>query len=210
MYVPAQFSESDAARIHKLIADYNFATLISGAGQDLQVSYLPLLFDAQRGERGALLGHMARANPHWRQWSESAPILALFHGPHGYISPNWYQTVPAVPTWNYAVVHVRGTVHLIESSAERKALLQRLVEKHEAGRNPPWRMDLPQDFEAKNLQAIVGFEITIDRLEAKFKLSQNRSAADRCSVIDNLAQSLYESDRQLALLMHELETERTP
>ena len=142
-------------------------------------------------------------------WSDRAEVLAIFHGPHGYVSPSWYQPDPVVPTWNYAVVHLHGTARLVHEPAELKALVARLVQRHEAGRTPAWNMALPADDEAKMLAAIVGFEITITRIEAKFKLSQNRSAADREGVVKALEAGGGEAERQLAQLMRDISTDKS-
>ena len=209
MYVPDHFGETDNGRIRKLVEENDFATLVSSHPAGLQVSHLPLLLVPQAGDKGALLGHMARANPHWQAWSDRAEVLAIFHGPHGYVSPSWYQPDPVVPTWNYAVVHLHGTARLVHEPAELKALVARLVQRHEAGRTPAWNMALPADDEAKMLAAIVGFEITITRIEAKFKLSQNRSAADREGVVKALEAGGGEAERQLAQLMRDISTDKS-
>jgi transcriptional regulator len=140
---------------------------------------VPLLLDPARASAGVLLGHMARANPHWRRLEAQPGVLAVFHGPHAYVSPSWYATHPSVPTWNYAVVHVHGNARLIHESRDLEPLVRRLVERHEQPRPQPWSMDLPADYQAGMLQGIVGFEIEITAITGKFKLSQNRPAADR-------------------------------
>src|SRR5262249_30848142 len=158
---------------------YPFGTLIV-PGTPTDVTHLPFLLDSARGERGTLVAHVARANPIWRVFDGSLPVLAIFHGPHGYVSPAWYTSRNAVPTWNYVVVHVHGTPRLLETEDRRRKALEALVEVYEAGRPDPWSIDeLPSATFSELSQAIVAFEIPIDRLEGKFKLSQNREHEDR-------------------------------
>jgi transcriptional regulator len=141
---------------------------------------------------------VARANPHWRELEAAGEVLVIFAGPHAYVSPRWYAHHPSVPTWNYAVVHARGKARLVEPEA-LPALLGRLTRQYEEGRPAPWRMqDLPADFTPKLLAAIVGFEIAVERLEGKFKLSQNRRPADLEGVIAALE---GEGQGELAALM---------
>jgi transcriptional regulator len=143
---------------------------------------------------------MARANPQWQGFGEAQPVLAIFHGPHAYVSPSWYRAT-GVPTWNYAVVHVYGRARPIEDQATLRSLIERLTALHEARNPSPWRNDLPDDRYHDLLGKIVGFEIDIERMEAKFKLSQNRSDADRQGVIAGLRGTGRSSDAVLAELM---------
>jgi len=125
MYLPKPFREDDPARLHALIRAHGFATLISERDGEPFASHLPLLLDAERGPRGTLLGHMARANPQWRSFDQGRAALAIFHGPHCYVSPSWYANAPAVPTWNYAAVHAYGRPRVLEDGGEVRALLGR-------------------------------------------------------------------------------------
>ncbi len=179
MYIPTAFRADDRAALYDLIERYGFGTLVTAAAGAPFATHLPLLLD--RG-RGVLLGHVARGNPHWRALEGSAEALVIFQGPHAYVPPSWYATAPAVPTWNYAAVHVYGVPRLLDE-AGLLDLLGRLVGQYESGRERPWTMDLPADYRRKMLQAIVGFEVPITRIEGKFKLSQNRPAEDRANVI---------------------------
>jgi transcriptional regulator len=203
MYRPQYFDEQDPQRIHRLIEENDFATVISMTARGVEISHLPLLLDANRRPHGVLLGHMARQNKHWKVMEETGEALAIFHGPHGYISPSWYTPGSAVPTWNYAVVHCYGTVRTIHDPVWLRTLVAALVERHESTRSPRWVMALPEDFERKMLAAIVGFELEITRVEAKFKLSQNRSLADRAGVVRALEGSGVETDRDLARMMRD-------
>jgi len=201
VYIPDAFRETDQAVLHQVIRDYSFATLIAHSGGALFASHLPLLLDPARGEHGTLIGHMARANPQWRDFTDGAEVLAIFHGPHAYISPSWYVTHPAVPTWNYVAVHAYGVPRLIEDRAVLRKLLDTMVRLYEGGFEKPWQFDLPERFTETMVDMIVGFEIPITRLEGKFKLNQNRPAADRRSVIPVLERSADPAAREVAGLM---------
>jgi len=200
LYVPELFAERDESALHAFVDAYGFALLISPDAQDPPVTHLPLLLDRSRGERGVLLGHVARSNPHWRHMQEHPEVLAIFHGPHAYVSPSWYELHPSVPTWNYATVHAHGTARLMHDAEELEKLVRRLVDQYEGGRPQPWRMELPADYQTQMLRGIVGFEITISRITGKFKLSQNRPATDRTRVIEALRQG-DASEQEVATLM---------
>ena len=175
LYTPAHFAKADRAAGARLMHDYPFATLVTPATPEPLVSHLPLLLHAACEPHGTLIGHFARANPHWQQ-ATGAESIAIFHGPHAYVSPGWYQGHPAVPTWNYAVVHAHGRARLMDE-AELHDLVVRLSNTYEAPRAKPWKAtELPAEFVGNLLKAIVGFEIEVERLEGKFKLSQNRPA----------------------------------
>ncbi len=176
LYVPAHFRVDDPKALFGLIAANAFGTLVSSGPSGLHVSHIPFL--PERGPDGQvrLLGHVARANAQWQALEGAEHLLAIFQGPHAYVSPGWYQSHPSVPTWNYAVVHAHGRARLMEE-AELHELVIGLSNTYEAGRPKPWRAgDLPADYVSTMLKAIVGFEIVVERLEGKFKLSQNRPA----------------------------------
>jgi len=199
-YVPGHFRVDDAATLEDFVARNGFATLVSTGPEGLWTSHVPLLVGRGGDGRLRLEGHMARANAHWASLESAAEVLAIFGGPHAYVSPSWYAHHPSVPTWNYAVVHARGKARIVEPEA-LPALLARLTRKYEEGRPAPWRMeDLPAEFTPKLLAAIVGFEIAVERLEGKFKLSQNRRPADLEGVIAALE---AEGQGELAALMRE-------
>src|SRR5258708_18612179 len=142
MYVPAHFAQTDLATIQAAIERYGFATLVTSGGGELSASHLPLLLDRTGGAQGTLLGHMARANLQWRD-AAGQEALAMFSGPHAYISPQWYQAQEVVPTWNYVAVHAYGTLELIEDEAEVEALLHRMIQTFEPGEPRPWRLSEP-------------------------------------------------------------------
>jgi transcriptional regulator len=184
--------------LHDLIDAFGFGTLISAGADGPVATHLPFLIDRNRGPNGTLVCHMARANPHWRTLG-SGPSLAVFLGPHGYVSPSWYAASPAVPTWNYAAVHAYGAPRLVEDSEGLRDIVMRLTARHEAGRLPSWSVEsLPPAFMANMMRGIVGIEIEIARLEGKRKLSQNRAAADREGVVAALNASGHAGDRDLA------------
>ena len=205
MYVPKHFDPADAAWCHALMARESFALLVStGADGVPFATHLPLLLDADRGPQGTIVGHLARANPHAALLAEGRPTLAVFLGPHAYVSPGWYATHPSVPTWNYVAVHASGRPRLVEEPARVTALLARMVATYEAGRAEPWRFDsLPADYVAAMCRAIVAFELPIDRLEGKAKLSQNRPAADLAGAIRGLEATGDPVARATAALMAE-------
>jgi transcriptional regulator len=183
VYQPPSFVAREAAATERVIRDYPFATFITARAPEPQISHLPLLFRAAPGPKGALIGHMARANPHWRQFADG-PTMAVFHAPHAYVSPSWYaEPEQAVPTWNYAVVHVHGRVELVEDRASTLAILREMVERFESGRSAPWRLQLEGRALETMVNAIVAFRLVIERVDTKLKLSQNRSAVDRRRVV---------------------------
>ena len=185
MYQPAHFVEPDADTLLALMKAHPLATLIRG-GAELAADTLPL--EVERvGEGWRIAGHVARANALWRE-ADGQPVLALFQGPQGYVSPTWYpskaQHGKVVPTWNYAMVQVHGTLRAMEDREWLHALVTRLTERHEGGRAAPWHVtDAPPDYIDAMLKAIVGIEIEVTRVEGKFKLSQNRPAEDRTGVV---------------------------
>jgi transcriptional regulator len=200
MYIPKTFEVTDASTLHEFIDTYSFGTLVTAAGEEPVATRLPMILDRATGEHGTLLGHVARANPQWRLFDGRRRCLAMFDGPHAYISPSWYATSPAVPTWNYAAVHVYGVARPIHDAAQLSALVDRLVGIYEAGMAAPWPGALPADFRASMLKAIVGFAIEIDRIEGKFKMGQNRPLEDRIGTVAQLEKSADPAARALASL----------
>jgi transcriptional regulator len=191
MYLPAAFRVSDHGAVLDLIESVPFATLITGGGE-LSVSHLPLTLTRSVEGWGSLRGHMARANPHWRYFDGARETLVIFHGPHAYVSPTRYANRAAPPTWNYAVVHAYGRPACITDRSETSALLNDLVARYES--QP---LDLSDAMRRSLEKGIVGFEFVIERVEAKFKLGQNRSPADRAGTIAHL-EGGSELERDLA------------
>jgi len=200
LYMPEHFVVDDAEAQFALMQRYAFGTLVTtSAAGELHVSHIPFLPRRDDSGRVRLLAHVARGNDHWRALGEARHNVAIFRGPHAYVSPGWYEKHPAVPTWNYAVVHAHGRARLMEE-AELHELLLELSTTYEAGRPKPWRMsELPASFVDTMLKAIVGFEIAVELIEGKFKLSQNR-AAEAPRVIAALE---AEGEGELAALMRE-------
>ena len=191
LYRPPAFASDDRAAIARLFDQHPFATLITSGAGEPQVSHLPLLLQSAPGPHGSLVGHMARANPHWRHFGDGT-TLAIFHGPHAYVSPSWY-TEPAsqVPTWNYAVAHVHGHAEIVADRAATMATLQQMIERFEGGRTVPWRLQLEGARLDAMVGAIVAFRIAIERIDAKFKLSQNKDEADRRRVAAGLRNEAF-------------------
>ena len=177
-YIPKHFRVSDRDALVAFVQANGFATLVTAGAEGLDVSHIPLHLVRAADGKVKLLGHVARANAHWKSLEAGRETLAIFNGPHAYISPSWYVNHPSVPTWNYATVHARGTAKLMDEEG-LKRLIDTLSAHYESGREKPWRMaDLPADYVAMMVRAIVGFEIEVASLEGKFKLSQNRKADD--------------------------------
>lgn len=182
MYVPEAFRLDDRALVAEVIGAYDFALLVTAPGGRAQASHLPFLYDPEDGPEGTLLAHMARANPQWRDFAALAEAgqeaLVVFQGPHSYISPAWYGAGPPnVPTWNYVAVHAYGLPEVIEAPDAARAVIERLVATHEAGLTPPWSTaGLSETYMAGMLRGLVAFRIPVTRLEAKAKLSQNKTA----------------------------------
>jgi transcriptional regulator len=204
MYVPPHFAEPDQQRLIGLMRQASFATLVTVVEGEPFASHLPLLWEAEGGAQGRLIGHMARANPQWRHFASGGQALAVFAGPHAYISPSWYESKAQVPTWNYAAVHAYGAPRVVEEQGAVLALLRKLVGTYEGGFEKPWRMDgLPQGHAERMSQAIVAFEMPIARLEGKWKLGQNKSAADRIGTAVALERLGGEDNLAIAALTRE-------
>jgi transcriptional regulator len=202
MYVPSSFSETDPDKLLDLIARFPFATVVTPEpGGELWISHVPLLAH-RRGQGVVLSGHFARANKHWGAFAAGVPTTAIFRGPHAYASPTWYVKTPAVPTWNYVVVHAAGPVRLVEDGAALADMVRELAERFEGREASAWRPErVPLDFLATQLAAIVGFEIAVERWEGKVKLNQNRSAEDRAGVVARYEADGSDDTRALAAMM---------
>ncbi len=204
MYTPPAFREDNLAKLHALMRNNNFAILVTQEHGAPLATHLPLLLDAERSPYGTLLGHMSRANSQWRTFLEGQQALAIFQGPHAYVSPSWYQPEAGnVPTWNYAAAHAYGVPTIIEDEARVVALLQRSVNTFEAGFERPWVLDMPADLLRAKIKGIVAFEMEITRLEGKFKLSQNRPAADQQNVARILSESQDTTTAGVGTLMQQ-------
>lgn len=198
LYIPPHFRNEDRGELLEFMRAHAFATLVSSGEAGIAVSHVPLLVEDQGGKM-LLRGHLARANPHGKALEVPGDVLAVFHGPHAYVSPTWYVNHPAVPTWNYAVVHAHGKARLTDGD-ELHEIITELSGIYEAGNDPPWRFsEQPAAYAESIMGMIVGFEIEVARLEAKFKLSQNRPV-EIAGVADRLEAS---GERELAALMRQ-------
>ncbi|QDU30914.1 Protease synthase and sporulation protein PAI 2 [Anatilimnocola aggregata] len=208
MYVPVPFAVNEPARLTQFMADHSFAMVVTEYEGVPFASHVPLLYQPAEGSRGVLVGHLARANPQWRAaegLADGIPALAIFHGPHTYISPTWYAEPNTVPTWNYTAVHATGRLKLIADQSRLLELIRQTVNVYEAPQPQPWRLeDQDATFIEKLLGGIVGFEITIDELQGKWKLNQNQTVARRERVIEVLQSSSRYDDQQVAALMREV------
>ncbi len=203
MYTPSQFRVTDRAILHAVMDRFSFATLVTAHDGHPMATHLPFLVDPYDGEHGRLVAHMARANDQWRDFERGNEALVIFQGQHAYVSPSWYRANPSVPTWNYVAVHAYGVPQVIDDEARVREVLRMLVDKHEAGFEEPWSMDLPEPYLTNMMRGIVAFEMRITRIDGKFKLSQNRSGEDREQVVAALAGSGDPMERELAALMRE-------
>ncbi len=191
MYIPTAFAEDRIAVLHAAIREAGLATLVTMTADGMVASHLPLLLDPDSGPQGTLIGHLARANPQIQATDVGVKAMVVFHGPEGYISPSLYATKAltekVVPTWNYVAIHAYGTIGFFDDPDRLLAVVTRLTEQHEAPRAQPWAVsDAPADFVQGMLRAIVGVSIPIDRIEGKFKMSQNRPAADQPGIVAGL------------------------
>jgi transcriptional regulator len=206
MFRPPAFAEDDPAVLAAILAETRLATLISVVDGAPVADHVPVLFDPGRGSHGTLSGHLARANPQAAPAADGRPVLVAVLGPEAYVSPSFYPskrvTGRVVPTWNYVAVHAHGRIRLFDDTDRLLALVTTLTDRHEAGRSDPWRVtDAPEDFVRTQLRGIVGFEVEIERLEGKRKLSQNRTAEDRAGVAAGLGLSDDARDHAVAAAM---------
>ncbi|MBU6260054.1 MAG: FMN-binding negative transcriptional regulator [Burkholderiales bacterium] len=202
MYQPAHFAPPAADACATLMREHPLATLVTQQDGEFAADAVPLLYDPAAS---LLRGHVARANPLWRR-ADGQPVLAVFNGPQAYVSPGWYPSKATnpkvVPTWNYAVVHAHGTLRAVDDAAWLLDFLRRFTAVHEADQRRPWSVDdAPVDYLQQMAGAIVGIEISVARIEGKFKLSQNRSAADRAGVVAGLEARQDRGSLALATLM---------
>jgi transcriptional regulator len=217
VYLPAHFSENRLPVLQSLMRDYPLATLITLGAEGLVANHIPLMFHVADGAPGPataghaqvagyLRGHVARANPVWRDCDPASDVLAVFQGPQAYISPSSYPSKRehgrVVPTWNYAVVHAHGRLQVRDDPAWTRALVEQLTREHESSRPAPWAVsDAPDDYIAQMTLAIVGIEIPVTRLAGKWKTSGNQPAANRAGAAQALAASAAETDRRMAALI---------
>lgn len=183
MYTPASFKMTDQGELFSFIRENSFALVVTSAGSKIHASHLPLELEVieapDEKPKVRLIGHFAKANDHWRKLLKPHELLIVFSGPHAFVSPKLYQDPDTVPTWNYVAVHVTGRARIVEDENELKGMLNRLVALHEGNAADSWRTNWSNPKVAAMLKAIVGFEVEIDSIEGKKKLSQNRSEEDQ-------------------------------
>jgi transcriptional regulator len=206
LYLPAHFNETRTDVLQALMRARPLATLVTLCDSGLVANHLPVETLSAPPPLGLIRGHIARANPLWREYREAAPAMAIFQGPQSYISPSFYaskaQTGEVVPTWDYAVVHAHGTLRFINDAAWLKGFVARLTDTHEASRAQPWAIDdAPVSYIDKMLSLIVGFEFSISSLSGKWKVSQNRQLADRHSVVKNLQAASDADSHEIAAML---------
>lgn len=200
MYIPAAFAETDLTKLHDFIEQNSFGLLVSQADGPPFATHLPFLLDRSTGPQGTLVGHMARANPQWREAGEQT-ALAIFSGPHAYISPTWYEAEEVVPTWNYTAVHAYGRVEVIEDEGSLLGIVERSVRIYEQAMPQPWSFDGSSTFVKRLLAQIVGFRIEVEKIEGKWKLNQNHPVERRQNVVRALQQRGDENALAVAALM---------
>ena len=191
MYLPKHFEETRVEVLHELIHAHPLGALVTLTRGGLDANHIPFEVDPEPAPFGTLRGHVARANPVWREFSREVEALVIFQGPGTYISPAWYptkqETGRVVPTWNYAVVHAHGPLRFIDDKGWLRDFVTKLTNRHEATRREPWHVtDAPAEYIETQLGAIIGLEIPITRLVGKWKMSQNRPAQDQAGVVDGL------------------------
>lgn len=201
MYIPAAFKETDTTRLQEFMHHNGFALLTTHSPRGMIASHLPLLLDPTRGPLGTLVGHFAKANEQAADFGSEA--LAVFSGPHAYVSPTWYQTPNTVPTWNYVAVHAYGVLSPIEDRKQLAGILTSIVDKYESSRPQPWPFDPNTNFHQKMMDGIIGFQIEITRLEGKWKLNQNHPPERRERVIEALIKEGGEHQLEIARLMEQ-------
>jgi transcriptional regulator len=203
MYIPTAFAETDLTKLHAFIEQNSFGFLVSQVDGLPFATHLPFLLERTTGPHGTLICHVARANPQWRQVSGQT-ALAIFSGPHAYVSPTWYKAEQVVPTWNYAAVHAYGRMQVIENESDLLKIVQEMVRVYEQSRPQPWSFDGSSTFAKRMLARIVGFRIEIEKIEGKFKLNQNHPVERRRKVVSALRQRGDENAQAVAAMMQEV------
>jgi len=210
MYTPPHFREGRLPVLHDAIQGARLGTLVTMGKEGLEASHVPLIIDPGEGKYGTIYGHLSRANGQWRNADTAVPAMAICAGPDAYVTPSWYatkaETGKVVPTWNYIAVHAYGTIEFFDDAERLRDAVTRLTERHERGRDAPWSVsDAPDDYIRGLLKGITGFRLPIARLQGSWKLSQNKSAADRGGVIGGLKGEDGALDSEVAAAMEGVE-----
>jgi transcriptional regulator len=200
LYIPPAFEETDRHKLHSFIEENSFGLLVSVHEGVPFATHLPLLLERGSGPNGCLIGHFARANPQWRT-VDGQSVLTIFSGPHVYVSPAYYESENVVPTWNYIAVHAYGTFRLIDDPEALTQILAKSVHVYEQSHPNPWALDTSTAYFQKMVRSIVGFRIEIEKLEGKWKLSQNQPLERREKVIHALEKSTERDAQEIARLM---------
>lgn len=200
MYIPSQFRQAALPEVKEFLKAHSFGILINQVSGRLWGTHIPLLLTSNSRGEDVLEGHMAKANPAWKSFTEESETLAIFSGPHAYISSSWYDH-PNVPTWNYIAVHIYGRIRLLNEE-EVYHSLKRLVDTYEAASDQPVSVErMPEDLLQREVRALVGFEIKIDEIQAAWKLSQNRDEKNHASIVQELSKKENAGAQQLAFAM---------
>jgi transcriptional regulator len=205
MYTPSHFDNPDLTVLHDMLRRHPFALLVTPHAGEVHLTHLPFHLVPERGSKGTLEAHLARVNPHSDAILAGAPSTVVFHGPDGYISPRWYvDPAKNVPTWNYVAVHVHGKPRPISEPTQLLALIGRLTDEHETYIERPWSIREAQAHAERLTGHILGFDLEIERIEGKFKLSQNRSDGDRAGVLQELARNQDSNVQEMLGLMRNI------
>jgi transcriptional regulator len=199
MYIPAVFAEAELSKLHDFIEQNSFGVLVSQVEGLPFATHLPFLLDRTAGPHGTLIGHLARANPQWRA-AAGQTALAIFSGPHAYISPTWYEAEQVVPTWNYTAVHAYGRVETIEDKGALLDIVREMVRVHEQAMPRPWSFDPSTTYAERMLAQIVGFRIEVEKIEGKWKLNQNQPIERRRKVVRALREQEGNAQAVAALM----------
>ena len=202
MYIPKHYAVTDRPKLFEFIKSNSFGILFSHTGSEPMASHLPFILDDNGGKQGIILGHMTKANPQWR-YADGQQVLVVFHGPHTYVSPNWYHEEDTVPTWNYVAVHATGIFKAVEDRSGLEESVARLTDQHEASQPQPWQPDFSTAYSDQMLNRIVAFEIEITSLQGKWKLNQNHPEHRRRRVAEQLKSLGGDINLQVARLMDE-------
>lgn len=208
MYQPKHFSETDSSKIRKLVEQNGFVTVLSFPKNEKPfINHLPISFSTLEGQENIIIGHMARKNPQWLHFKSNPDCTLIITGPHSYITPRWYRSGRDVPTWNYAVVHLHGKIELVETFDGQVEILKQLSATYEKPSTTPWEFELPDDLlnESALNSAIISFKFYTEKIDAKFKLSQNRSHEDRQGVIEGLLERTDDRSQLVRKMMIENE-----
>jgi transcriptional regulator len=199
MYIPKAFKVEERDKLVEFIKGNSFGILFSNNGSLPMATHLPLLFDEDAGENGYLFGHMARANPHWKETSDE--VMVVFHGPHSYISPTWYEDPNTVPTWNYVAVHAYGDFIVVEDKEGTKKIIEDTVNFYESSMPKPWKADFTEEYIEGLMKGIVCFSIKVNKLEGKWKLNQNHPVDRQRKVVQALRKNNDQNTLGIANLM---------